>query len=310
MTNDALEHFNTGKASPARVYDYLLGGGHNFGADRELAQQYLAAVPDIEVMARANRAFLRRAVKYLVGRGIRQFLDLGSGIPTVGNVHEVADKAAEAIGTTVRVVYVDLDPVAVAHSNAILADHPHATAIEADLRDPDRVVELAAATGLIHLDRPLAVLLVSVLHFLTDADDPWAVTGRLRELVVPRSFLALSHASTAHHPAEMERLRQLANRAGTSGGARSRNQILQLLQGWQLIEPGLTWTAAWRPEPGDPADLGDEPERAGLLAAVARKPATLPTTTPVAGTAVRDRAIVDGPTTPEATSGAASEAGS
>ncbi len=250
------------RASAARVYDYLLGGFHHFAVDRRLADAYLAAVPDVAVMARQNRAFLRRAVRYLAGAGIRQFLDLGAGLPTVGNVHEIAQ--AEAPGS--RVVYVDQDPIAVALSQRLLKDNPDATVIRADLRRPDEVLDHPELRAMLDLDRPLAVLLVSVLHFVTD--DPYAVVGRYRDRSAPGSHVVISHATGAHRPGDIERLRDLAAAAGISGTARDFAEILRLFRGYELLPPGLVWTAAWRP---DQRDLRDEPERANMLAGVGRK---------------------------------------
>src|SRR5689334_8693366 len=175
----------------ARMYDYFLGGSHNFAVDRKAAAAVLAAVPGIRALARQNRNFLRRAVQYLAHQGVRQFLDLGSGIPTVGNVHEIAQR--DAPGS--RVVYVDIEPVAVSHSRTLLEDNPDTAVAQLDLRRPDQVLDSPEVRDLLDLTRPVAVLAVAVLHFLPDSDDPAGVLARYRDAVAPGSRLVVSHAS-------------------------------------------------------------------------------------------------------------------
>src|SRR6266498_1582061 len=180
---------NTDVAHPARMYDYYLGGKDNFPADREAADQALAASPAVRDMARQNRAFLQRVVRFLArDAGIRQFIDIGAGLPTQGNVHEIA----QAITPDARVVYVDNDPIVVVHSDALLAGH-NTTAIKADLREPNVILEHPEVREVIDLDQPVAVLLVAVLHFLQDADDPVGVVARLRDAMAAGSYLAISH---------------------------------------------------------------------------------------------------------------------
>ena len=179
------------------MYDYYLGGFHNFPADRKMAQEAIRMWPELPMMMRANRAFLRRAVRFAVAQGVTQFLDIGSGIPTVGNSHEIARQA----DSKSRVVYVDVDPVAVTHSRAILVGDVQTIVVHADLRDPDRIVDDESIRQLIDFDRPVAVLLVAVLHFMPDEDDPRAVISRLRETVAPGSLLVISHASQDGQPA-------------------------------------------------------------------------------------------------------------
>ena len=183
------EEVDPGRPAAARMYDYLLGGSHNLPADRHLVERALAARPDLAALARANRAFLRRAVRFVAGRGLRQFLDLGSGIPTEGNVHEILREAAPRS----RVVYVDVDPVAVAHARVLLAGERRVAVVEGDLRRPREVLDGPVGEGLLDLSEPVAVLLVSVLQFVTDTDDPWAVLSRLRETVPSGSHLVLAH---------------------------------------------------------------------------------------------------------------------
>lgn len=250
-------------ASAARVYDYLLGGGQNFAVDRRLAEQFLELEPDTKLIARHNRAFLGRAVRFLAGQGIRQFIDLGSGIPTVGNVHEIAQK----ITPDARVVYVDNDPVAVTLGRRLLADNPRTTVIEADLRNTDTILAHPDLQALVDLSQPVAVLAVAVLHFLLD-DDPQTVVGYYRDAVAPGSYLVISHLTGEHRAQEMASISRLGTQAGTPSTPRTRTQIEVLFGGWDLVAPGLTWTAAWRAEREDLAGIGD-PARSNLLAGVA-----------------------------------------
>ena len=184
------------RPSVARMYDYFLGGSHNFATDRELAKQALNVFPDAPYIVRANRAFLRRAVTMLCGLGVDQFLDLGSGIPTVGNVHEVA----HAANPMARIVYVDSDPVAAVHSAALLSNEPLVHVLHADLRDPELVLQEAATEGELDLSRPVAVLLVSVLPFIPDADDPAGIVAEYRDGTAPGSYLAISHGTNDYQP--------------------------------------------------------------------------------------------------------------
>ena len=231
--------------SASRVYDYLLGGAHNFQSDRELANQLLQMAPEAAEAAQANRAFLRRAVAFLVRAGIRQFLDLGSGIPTRGNVHEIAHRDAP----NSRVVYVDIDPVAVTHSRQLLIDEPLCTAVAGDLRQPERVLADRGVRELLDFTRPVAVLLVSVLHFVSDRDDPVDVVGRLRDALVPGSYLALSHASfPPESNAQAMRARLEYERTSTPLHLRTVEEIAAMMTGFELVEPGLVTVARWRPE--------------------------------------------------------------
>jgi len=238
----ALDH-----PSPARIYDYMLGGSHHVRADREIAEQLLAVAPEIGPTALANRHFMRRAVQYLVGAGIRQFLDLGSGIPTVGNVHEIAQRAAP----DARVVYVDMDPVAVAHSRAILAENEFATVLRADLREPDTVLGDSRVRELLDFSQPVAVLLVAVLHFIPDSDQPAAVISRYRDELVPGSYLVISQTSWPDEiTPEGREVLATYERTTSPVGLRNRDEIAVFFEGFELVEPGLVPFAEWRPEPG------------------------------------------------------------
>lgn len=188
----------TAKPNAARMYDYYLGGANNFGVDREAAERIFEACPDARLFALTNRAFLRRAVRFLTEQGIDQFLDVGSGIPTVGNVHEVAQKA----NPNARVVYVDIDPVAVSYSQELLEGNANASAIRADARHPKLILAHPEVRRLLDLSRPLGVLLVAVLHFIPDDGEAYATVKTLRGEVAPGSYIAISHATHESMPLE------------------------------------------------------------------------------------------------------------
>jgi hypothetical protein len=234
------------RPSASRVYDYLLGGSHNFAADRELAGRLIAAEPNVPLFARFNRAFLDRAVRFAMAAGVRQFLDLGSGIPTVGNVHEVARR----IAPDARVVYVDVDPVAVAHSRLILAGDRRAGVVHADIRDAERVLADPVVRRLVDLTQPLGLLMVAVLHFLPDSDDPVGLIGRYRAAMAPGSQLVISHASAPRHMTPGAAVATAAYaRTSTPLTLRSLAEIEALFAGFEMVEPGVCRVADWRPEP-------------------------------------------------------------
>lgn len=254
-------------ASAARIYDYLLGGHHNVEADRLAAERLREINPDAPRASWANRAFLRRAVTFVIEQGIEQFLDIGSGIPTVGNVHEVAQRTkAEA-----RVVYVDTDPVAVRQSLDILKGQPTVTAIRADARQPEIILGHPAVQRLLDFRRPVAVLLVALLHFVPDDEAAYRLVGVLRGALAPGSFLVLSHGTHEGVPDDVvargERLY-----AGTTNPlkGRTRAQIVRFFDGLDLVEPGLVYVPQWRPE-GPHSPFSDEPSRSAVLAAIGRK---------------------------------------
>jgi SAM-dependent methyltransferase len=255
------------RANIARVYDYLLGGSHNFLADQDLARSLAAVDPNVRAIARANRDFLGRAVRFLSAAGVRQFLDIGSGIPTQGNVHEVAQEASPGA----RVAYAEIDPVAVAHSKAILAGHQDTTVIEADLREADKILADPAIGRLIDFGQPAGLLLVSVLPFVADAEDPWRVVATLRDALAPGSYLVLCHATDEGRPAVMEAMDKVYKSGVPSkGGARSRADILRFFDGFDLVDPGLVYMSMWRPDA--PAEVPGDPSLLWCLAGVGRKP--------------------------------------
>jgi SAM-dependent methyltransferase len=254
------------RANTARVYDYWLGGSHNFLADQDLGRAMAAIEPKVRAITQANRAFLGRAVRFLAASGIRQFLDLGSGIPTQANVHEVAQRAAPGS----RVAYVDIDEVAVAHSRAILAGNDAAVAILGDLRAPEKILTSPEITRLIDFSEPTGLLLLAVLHFIADAEDPWRIVATLRDALAPGSYLVLSHGTNENDPALAEAAEKLYNRSASSQAhARSRAEILRLFDGFTLIDPGLVYVPSWRPD--SPADVPADPSRFANLAGVARR---------------------------------------
>jgi hypothetical protein len=241
----ASSEVNEEQPNVARVYDYLLGGSHNFAADRAMAEQVLAVVPNTRRIAQANRAFLRRAVAFLATNGVTQFLDLGSGIPTVGNVHEIAQDAHPGA----RVLYVDIEPVAVTHSATMLADNPDADVIRADLRDPDTVLDAVRRGGLLDLSAPIALLAVSVLHFVPDADLPQRLLARYRDALAPGSYLTLSHLTPVGLSAdEASEGTAIYERSSSALTLRPVEEIAAMFDGYTLVEPGLAPVEHWRPD--------------------------------------------------------------
>lgn len=234
--------------SPARVYDHLLGGFANFEVDRAIAARMIEIIPEIPRTARANRAFLQRAVRFLVDAGIDQFLDLGSGIPTAGNVHEIA----QCSRPDARVVYVDIDPVAVTMSRQLLAENPNASAIHGNFTDIEGVLDHPQVHAHLDFDRPVAILLVSMLHFVHDDAVAATVFERLRAAVCPGSYLALSHLTSEGPREQMDRMLAVTERVtGRGDRLRTHTELMALLGDLVLIEPGLTYLAHWRPDPDE-----------------------------------------------------------
>lgn len=270
------------RPSVARVYDWYLGGTANWAVDREFGEKVLASFPLIRPIAIANRLFLHRAVRHLVGLGVRQFLDIGSGVPTMGHTHQVAGE----IAPDSRVVYADYEPVAVAHSQVLLEKHGdparHA-AINADLRDPDKLWQQAIDTAVLDPKEPVALLLVAVLHVQQPGRDgtdvgPDAV-GRFRELLPSGSYLVLSHISDDGVPPEVGKglidLKRMYDASSSPVIWRPRNEVHSLFGDYDLIEPGLVWTPDWHPEessPQAPEIEFDTPSESVILCGVGRKP--------------------------------------
>ncbi|MEU4695041.1 SAM-dependent methyltransferase [Actinoplanes sp. NPDC023714] len=251
------------RASAARIYDALLGGTHNFASDRAIVARTLELVPDMAVITRANRLFLHRAVRFATAQGIRQFLDLGSGIPTEQNVHEIAPDA--------RVVYVDVDPTAVLYARHLLGDDPRVAVVHGDLRQPALLLEDPALTGLLDFREPVGVLMVAVLQFIPDSPALTEALRVYRDVAAPGSVLAVSHATLDSRAAELERVADLYNRTGSSLLPRDAPQVSRFFDGWDLVEPGLVPQPLWRP---DPDAATPDPSTFLMLAGVARRPAT------------------------------------
>jgi S-adenosyl methyltransferase len=258
--------FDITVAHQARIYDYLLGGKDNYAADRAAGDKMLEVYPDTAVTARANRAFLGRAVRYLAAdAGVRQFLDIGTGIPTAGNTHEVA----QAVAPDSRVVYVDYDPVALAHARALLVSAAPGAShyIDSDLRDPGKI--LAQAVQLLDFSRPVAVSLLSVLHAVPDADGPYAIVAAIMDAVPAGSYLAISHAaSDLIDPAALQDLYDSwKGKVQQQFQWRARDEVARFFAGLDLIEPGLVPVDEWRAGPGPTG--GGNP---AMWAGVGRKP--------------------------------------
>ncbi len=237
---------DTSKAHPARVYDYWLGGKDNFAADRVLAERAAANAPEVSTACRENRAFLGRAVRMLAGQGLRQFIDIGTGFPTMGN----SDEAAHSVAPDAHVVCVDNDPVVLAHSRALLArrrDPERTTVLEGDLRDPEAILSNPDLKAVIDFGKPVVVLLVAILHFLRDSDDPAGIVASFHNLMAPGSYLVISHATYDFNIKVLNNSR-VYNDATAPFIPRSRAQIAALLSGFKLVDPGLVDVAHWRPD--------------------------------------------------------------
>jgi S-adenosyl methyltransferase len=257
---------DTSTANVARMYDYYLGGKDNFEADRVAAEQVLVQMPGQRRSALENRRFLRRAVGFLAGQaGIDQFLDIGVGLPTQGAVHEVAHE----INPRSRVAYVDYDPVVVAHANALLATPDQSVVVAEDIRRPGELLANQVIRGHLDFDRPVAVLVLAIFHFVPDEDDPGAISACLREALAPGSYLVLTHVCQELLPdkAAAARAKDVYQKAGQPIEARTTEEIRGFFGDFELVEPGLVPKHAWRPETGmaaaDPSDIS--------LGGVARK---------------------------------------
>jgi hypothetical protein len=262
--------FNTSVPNAARIYDYWLGGKDNFAADREAAWGLARAVPQLPWLSRENRRFLGRAVRFCASAGITQVLDIGSGLPTAENVHEVAEQVA----ANPRVVYVDNDPVAVGHGRALLST-PRTAAVHGDLTRPDEILQDRDVRRLIDFGQPVAVLLVALLHIVPDEAGAYVAVARLRDAMAPGSFLVISHTvlapgCTSGRQSLRETGRGLgeARKAMARATARTRDQVAAFFGGMTLVEPGLTDVSSWRPETGPVMIASDVMT---LLGGVARK---------------------------------------
>jgi SAM-dependent methyltransferase len=261
---------DTSVPNVARIYDYLLGGKDNFAADREAARRLLAAVPQIAGIVRDNRSFIGRVVRFLAGEaGIRQFLDLGAGLPTRSCVHEMA----QAVVPDARVVYVDNDPVVCSHGQALLGRGDNLAVVLGDLRRPAEILRHPQVTGVLDFSRPVAVLCAAALHFVADEDKPHEIIAAYRDHLAPGSYLALTHGTTGtpeNDPrGDVENVTNVYQRASANLHVRPLPEIVRFFDGFELVDPGVVWMAQWRPDPGIPPAAANS-----LLAGVGRKPAS------------------------------------
>ncbi|MFA1548273.1 SAM-dependent methyltransferase [Actinomadura chokoriensis] len=232
-------------AHPARMYDYYLGGKDNYEADRTAAESALRAAPELRAIAQENRAFLRRAVRHLVNSGVRQFLDIGAGLPTQRNVHEVAQE----IEPRSRVVYVDNDPIVLVHARALLSTHPlgRTAVVRADVRDPESILADDQVRSLIDFEQPLAVMLVSVLQFVPDRE-PQDLVAPLRDAMPRGGYLAVSHPTQDFRASQVDEVASTYTRAKAPAVPRRKAEIERVFDGFELLEPGIVQTPLWRPD--------------------------------------------------------------
>lgn len=265
--NDLPEDLPLDRPNAARIYDFFLGGYHNFAVDRQAAARVLEVYPDAGLSSQINRAFLRRCVRFLLDQGIRQFLDIGSGIPTVGNVHEIVQE----IDPQARVLYVDIDPVAVAHSEEILRGNSNCAVIQADLRSTEEILDHPRARELLDYEAPMATLLLLMLHFIGEDEQVYRAARTLREAMASGSYLAVTHGTYDKAPPDvMAQLRELSRLTPTPPTYRTRAHMEEIFDGFDLVEPGIVHTPLWRPEGSEDLFL-DRPERSLVLAGVGVK---------------------------------------
>ena len=251
--NPASGGIDTTRPNVARIYDYLLGGKDNFAVDREAAKQLIVASPDMAGIVRDNRSFISRAVRFLAEEaGIRQFIDLGGGLPTQTNVHEMAQRVAP----DARVVYIDNDPVVWSHGQALLAHGDQVAMVHADLREPAAVLQSPELLGLLDLAQPVAVVCASVLHFVSDEEDPHRIIAEYRDHMAPGSYLAISHGTTGtaeNDPNDVAgSVTSVYRQASAQLHLRSLPGIQRLFEGFNLVDPGVVWINEWRPDPAIP----------------------------------------------------------
>jgi SAM-dependent methyltransferase len=267
MGDPAPDTVDLSTPNAARMYDYYLGGKDNFASDRDAAEKALEIAPQIRLAARQNRAFMGRAVRHLAETGIRQFLDVGTGLPTQSNVHEVAkDAAADA-----RVVYADNDPVVLTHGRAILGGAENVHIVHADLRRPEEILDSSEVHERLDFDRPIAILLVAIVHFLQDADDPEAIVARFRAALPAGGYLVLSHVSGEALPQSVPGVTEVYKHSTTPIVARSQDRIAGFFADLELLEPGLVNVAQWRPDSEESKRIAERYQRPYFLAGVGRK---------------------------------------
>ncbi|MCX2922648.1 SAM-dependent methyltransferase [Streptomyces sp. NEAU-W12] len=245
---------DTSKPHTARMYDWYLGGKDNYPVDEAMGRQMLALDPRVPVMARVNRAFMQRATRWLVGQGVRQFLDIGTGIPTEPNLHQIAQEVAP----DARVVYCDNDPIVLAHAGALLrgTDEGVTEYLQADVRDPESILE--GARKILDFDRPVAVSLIALLHFIPDEDGAHELVGRLLADLPSGSHLVISHATSDFTPEESKAATEKLKAAGVNLSLRSREEFTRLFGGLELVDPGVQVPQLWHPELGEPVPGQDD----------------------------------------------------
>ncbi|MET8174126.1 SAM-dependent methyltransferase [Streptomyces clavifer] len=266
--NDAAAlHIDTSKPHPARMYDWFLGGKDNYPVDEAMGRQMLAVEPGVPVMAKVNRAFMHRATRWLAGQGVRQFLDIGTGIPTEPNLHQVAQEAEP----TTRVVYCDNDPIVLAHAEALLSGTPEGAIdyVQADARDVDAILEHASRT--LDFGKPVALSLISLLHFVSDEDGAYELVDRLTGVLAPGSHVVISHLTADFHPEEARKVDEMYRKNTLTLAPRNRAQFAAFFEGLDVVEPGIVAAEAWHPELGDPIPGQENIISAGYVA-VGRKP--------------------------------------
>jgi hypothetical protein len=262
---EPIPQIDTTIAHPARVYDYWLGGKDNFAADREAAERVLAVTPGLRFRVRANRAFLARAVRYLAGEaGIRQFLDIGTGIPSADNTHQVA----QAVAPGSRIVYVDNDPIVATHARTLLASGPEGSTqyIDGDVRDPAAIVRAAAST--LDFTQPTALMLLGIMHLVQDSEEPYRITAELMAALPSGSYLAISHPASDIHPGQAEAQKRYNERVSTPQTLRTRDQVSRFFDQLDLVPPGLVYVHTWHPDSGDISSA----DAVSAYGGVARKP--------------------------------------
>jgi hypothetical protein len=257
--------FDTGIPHSARMYDFWLGGKENFAADREMAELFLQQIPALREMAKENRNFVGRATHFLASEGITQFLDIGTGIPTSPNLHETAQQS----NPKARVVYVDNDPVVLAHARALMisSDEGAVAYVDADLREPEKILTVPELTRVLDLDQPVGLMLIAVLMLIGNDVDPYAKVAQLRDALPSGSYLALTHPTQDFDPQAMATVTAAATQGGMTFVPRSRAEVERFFGDWELVSPGLVPVLSWRPD-----HQHADPESAYYWAAVARKP--------------------------------------
>ncbi|GAA1003533.1 hypothetical protein STXM2123_1166 [Streptomyces sp. F-3] len=258
---------DTSKPHPARMYDWYLGGKDNYPVDEEMGRQMVALEPRVPVMAKVNRAFMHRATRWLTEQGVRQFLDIGTGIPTEPNLHQVA----QAIAPDARVVYCDNDPIVLAHAAALLRSTPEGVTeyLQADVRDPETIIE--GARKVLDFTRPVALSMIALFHFIPDEDDAHGLVARLLDALPSGSYLVMTHATADFTPEESKEATAKLKGAGVTLALRSREEFTRFFDGLELVEPGIAVVHKWRPELGEPVPGQDDGVIPGY-GAVGRKP--------------------------------------